>query len=44
VKPEGRFISVSSEQLFGKLSSQQLPDMKAWIEYIQARYPWVIEQ
>jgi hypothetical protein len=44
VKPEGRFISVRSEQLFGKLSAQQLPEMKAWIEYIHARYPWVGEK
>ena len=44
VKPEGRFISVSSEQLFGDLSLDNLPEMKAWVEYIHARYPWVGEK
>ncbi len=44
VKPEGRFISISSEHLFGDLSSDELPEMKAWIEYIHARYSWVGEK
>lgn len=43
VKPEGRFISVSTEQVFGDLSVEQLPEMKSWLEYIYARYAWVRE-
>lgn len=41
VKPEGRFISVSTEQLFGNLSAEQLPEIKTWVEYIYTRYAWV---
>jgi hypothetical protein len=41
VKPEGRFISVSTEQLFGDLSAERFPEIKSWAEYIQARYAWV---
>lgn len=41
VRPPGRFISVSTEQLFGRLSVEQLPEMRGWLEYIHARYRWV---
>jgi hypothetical protein len=41
VKAEGRFISVATEHLFGKLSATQLPEMQPWLEYIRARYAWV---
>lgn len=41
VKPQGRFISVSTEQLFGHLSAERFPEIKSWAEYIQARYAWV---
>jgi len=41
VKPEGRFVSISTEQLFGNLSEIQLPEMKDWFEYIHSRYSWV---
>jgi hypothetical protein len=44
VKTEGRFISISVEKLFGNLSESQLPEMKSWVKYIQARYQWVREQ
>ncbi|MCX6068448.1 MAG: hypothetical protein NT121_22315 [Chloroflexi bacterium] len=43
VKTDGRFTSVSTEQLFGTLSAEQLPEIKSWVEYIHARYPWVRE-
>jgi len=43
VKTEGRFISVSTEQLFGNLSTEKLPEIKAWLEYIYLRYAWVCE-
>lgn len=41
VKPAERFISVSTEQVFGGLDAGQVPDMKSWIEYIHTRYPWI---
>jgi len=41
VRPSDRFISVSTERLFGGLSVEQLPEMRAWLEYIAARYTWV---
>jgi hypothetical protein len=44
VKNEGRFISINIEKLFGNLSGAQLPEIKSWIEYINARYQWVREQ
>ena len=43
VRPPGRYISVSTEQLFGGLTPERLPKMREWIEYISARYPWVRE-
>lgn len=43
VKTEGRFISVSTEQLFGNLSAEKLPEIKTWLEYIYLRYAWVRE-
>lgn len=36
-----RFISVSTETLFGKLVANPAPGMRAWADYICARYPWV---
>jgi len=44
VKTKGRFISVSTEKLFGNLSETQLPGIKTWVEYIHARYKWIREQ
>lgn len=44
VKTEGRFIGVNTEQLFGNLSAEQLPEIKTWVEYIYTRYSWVCEQ
>jgi len=41
VKNPDRFISVSTEQLFGGLTKGQLPDMIPWVEYVNARYPWI---
>ena len=41
VRSRGRFISVSTERLFGNLSVEQLPDMREWLEYIGARYGWI---
>ncbi|HNT26037.1 MAG TPA: hypothetical protein PKM21_16825 [Anaerolineales bacterium] len=41
VKPGGRFISVSTEQLFGNLSQEENPQINAWVEYINSRYRWL---
>jgi len=41
VKPEGRFISVSTEQLFGTVSAERFPEIKTWVDYIRARYTWL---
>jgi hypothetical protein len=41
VTPGDRFITVSTEQLFGGLSVERLPEMQEWLRYIFARYPWV---
>ena len=40
-KADDRFISISTEQLFGKLSAEHFPEIKASVEYIYARYAWV---
>lgn len=40
VQPYGKFTSVSTEQLFGNLSTEQLPTMQAWLDYIGMRYVW----
>lgn len=40
-RPRDRFISVSTEQLFGNLSVDQLPEMQAWLDYVCIRYAWV---
>ena len=40
-RPRDRFISVSTEELFGKLSVDQLPEMQAWLDYVSMRYAWV---
>jgi hypothetical protein len=44
VVSEGKFLSLSTEQLFGGWTADNLPTMKSWVEYIHARYPWVGEQ
>jgi hypothetical protein len=41
VRTAGRFVSVSTERLFGNLSAEQLPEMQTWIEYVGKRYAWV---
>lgn len=41
VSAEDRFASVSTEQVFGSLSVERLPDMGEWLDYLSQRYPWV---
>ena len=38
-----RFINASTEQLFGPLAAEQLPELQDWLTYIRARYPWIME-
>jgi hypothetical protein len=38
-----RFLSVSSERLFGSLSADAYPALRPWLAYIRARYPWLYE-
>lgn len=41
VRPYDRFVSMSTEGLFGGLSAQDIPEMAEWLDYVHARYPWV---
>ena len=41
VQRRDRFISISTERLFGGWLMGQLPGMRGWSEYINARYAWV---
>ncbi len=36
-----RFISVSTETLFGQLDPDCFPELKDWQTYIQSRYTWI---
>ncbi len=35
-----RFLSVSTEDLFGRLSAAGVPELADWLQYVEARYPW----
>jgi len=37
-----RFISVSAEEMFGSSAVQKLQEMKAWREYVNERYSWIV--
>ena len=41
VRPTDRFISISTERLFGNLSAEQVSEMQTWLEYVGQRYAWV---
>lgn len=41
VKPDGRFISISTEQLFSSLFAGRFPEIKTWADYIRSRYSWI---
>ena len=43
VKPSGRFLSVSTERLFGRLLVEPPAEMKPWAEYLIRRYPWAMD-
>ena len=42
VKKPNRFISVSSEKLFGDFDTSDYPELKEWRKYITSRYTWLI--
>jgi hypothetical protein len=41
-RSSGRFLSTSQEQLFGRLTAEQVPEMQGWLDYMHARYPSVL--
>jgi hypothetical protein len=41
VRAPERFISVNTEDLFGRFPIAQFPNLAAWKEYIAARYVWI---
>jgi hypothetical protein len=43
VKTPDRFMSVSTEALFGPFDAGKFPALKAWREYVTARYSWLTE-
>ena len=43
VRPRDRFLSVSTEALFGAPVLRQLPGLESWLGYLDQRYAWVHE-
>ena len=41
VKKPRRFLSVNTEDLFGRFDVSDYPDLKDWYNYITTRYSWV---
>lgn len=41
VKNPGKFLAVSTEDLFGPFDTTNFPELTPWQEYIQARYSWI---
>ena len=37
-----RFISISTERLFGQFPIKRFPELAGWWDYVTARYPWVL--
>ncbi len=42
VKKPGRFISIRTEEMFGRFDVSDFPELKDWYKYITSRYSWVI--
>ncbi len=42
VEPTDRFLSVSTESLFGRLTSESMDGMGDWLEFVRVRYPWAL--
>ena len=43
VKTPDRFASAATEELFGRLPVDRLPELANWWEYVSQRYPWLSE-
>lgn len=43
-RPQTRFLSLNTEQLFGPLFTIQPPGMQEWLAYIGLRYRWVHDE
>jgi hypothetical protein len=43
VKFPGRFVSVHTEDLFGKFDVGVFPELREWWNYLTMRYAWVLE-
>ena len=43
LKTPDKFVSISTEELFGAFPIQRFPELAAWWEYTTARYPWMLE-
>jgi hypothetical protein len=41
VRTPDRFVSLSTEELFGHLPVDRLPELAAWWQYISQRYSWL---
>ncbi|HPS41740.1 MAG TPA: hypothetical protein PK040_03995, partial [Anaerolineaceae bacterium] len=43
IKEESRFISISTESLFGGLFDYEMQEMNNWKKYIASRYRWMVK-
>jgi len=43
VRTPDRFASVTTEELFGRLPVDRLPELAGWWDYINRRYSWISE-
>ena len=43
VRTPDRFVSASTEQLFGSLPISEFPELSAWWAYICERYTWMVK-
>jgi hypothetical protein len=43
VRTPDRFASVATEELFGRLPVDHLPELAAWWDYVNGRYSWLSE-
>ena len=41
VRPQDRFLSKSTEDLFGNFPVESHPELAGWRRYIGERYPWL---
>ncbi len=41
LRAKDRFLSISTEQLFGRFDVSRFPELAPWWKYMSQRYPWV---